>query len=312
MTVNEKNLKNLIYKKYDILSKGQQKIADYIILNPNEMIDMTAKDLACKLKLSESTIVRFAQELGLEGYRDLKELIIDDVKSTSTSLDRMNIFSEADAYTSSIYSSVNSEISYLKKLELIDKSTVKDIVENFLTAKKIYLLGCRTSHFLASYFNFYLRILLDNVYLLGESETTIFEEMVDADEDDLLFVISYPRYTRLMLDVVQHAKDRNVKIVSLTDNDSNKLSKMSDLTIAANNNLLFFVDSLVVPMAIINGIIVDISMSNRQNTINSLSQMEDLWKKYNIFDTEWFIGGNYEEEIFSCCSSFSYDFYYRV
>ncbi len=312
MTVNEKNLKNLIYKKYDILSKGQQKIADYIILNPNEMIDMTAKDLACKLKLSESTIVRFAQELGLEGYRDLKELIIDDVKSTSTSLDRMNIFSETDAYTSSIYSSVNSEISYLKKLELIDKSTVKDIVENFLTAKKIYLLGCRTSHFLASYFNFYLRILLDNVYLLGESETTIFEEMVDADEDDLLFVISYPRYTRLMLDVVQHAKDRNVKIVSLTDNDSNKLSKMSDLTIAANNNLLFFVDSLVVPMAIINGIIVDISMSNRQNTINSLSQMEDLWKKYNIFDTEWFIGGNYEEEIFSCCSSFSYDFYYRV
>lgn len=288
MAINEKKLKNLIYEKYENLSKGQQKIADFIILNSNEMVDMTAKDLACKLKLSESTIVRFAQELGFEGYRDLKEIIIDDVKSTSTSIDRMNIFSEVDAYTSSIYSSVSSEISYLKKLELIDKSTVKEIVENFLTARKIYLLGCRTSHFLASYFNFYLKILLDNVCLLGENETTIFEEMVDADENDLLFVISYPRYTRLMLEVVQHAKNKNVKIASLTDNDSNKLSKMSDLSIAANNNLLFFVDSLVVPMAIINGIIVDISMSNRQNTINSLSQMEDLWKKYNIFDTEWF------------------------
>lgn len=286
MKTHEKNLRELINDKYLFLSKGHQKTADLILSNTNKIVDLTAKDLADILGLSESTIVRFAQELGLEGYRDLRNLIVEDVKSSSTSLDRMDLFSETDGYSSSINMSINSEISHLKRCESLNKQLIKSIVEQMKKSRKIYLLGCRTSHFLASYFHFYLNILMDNVVLLGDSETTIHEEMVNISEDDLLFVISYPRYTKLMLDVVNHAKSKKVFIASLTDNDSNKLSKMSNITLPINNNLLFFIDSLVVPMAIINSIIIDISMSNRQNTINALTKMEELWKNYNIFDVE--------------------------
>lgn len=286
MINNIKNLRELIDEKYTHLSKGQQKIANLILANPNKLVELTAKELADILKLSESTIVRFAQELGLDGYRDLKNLIIDEVKSSSTSIDRMNIFSETDVYSTSFDSSINSEISYLKRCENFDKELIKEVVSQFNKSRKIYILGCRTSHFLASYFYFYLKILMDNVVLLGDSETTIYEELVNIHKDDMLFVISYPRYTRLMLDVVKHVKDKNVFITSLTDSDANKLSKLSDITLSIKNNLLFFIDSLVVPMAVINSIIIDISLSDRQNTINSLTKMEDLWSEYNIFDIE--------------------------
>lgn len=279
-----KNLKELINDKYSLLSKSQQTIADLILSNPNNLVELTAKELADMLKLSESTIVRFAQELGLEGYKDLKNLIIDEVKSSSTSIDKINIFSETDVYTSSFDTSISSEINSLKKCENFNKDLIKEVVTKIRKARKVYIVGCRTSHFLASYFHFYLKMLMDNVVLLGNSETTIFEEMVDITNEDLVFVISYPRYTRLILEVVNYANKKNAFIVALTDNDGNKLSKLADITIAVKNNLLFFIDSLVVPMSVINSIIVDISLSDRQNTINSLTKMEDLWSEYKIFD----------------------------
>lgn len=279
-----KNLKELINDKYGLLSKSQQTIADLILSNPNNLVELTAKELADMLNLSESTIVRFAQELGLEGYKDLKNLIIDEVKSSSTSIDKINIFSETDVYTSSFDTSIISEINSLKKCENFNKDLIKEVVTKIRKARKVYIVGCRTSHFLASYFHFYLKMLMDNVVLLGNSETTIFEEMVDITNEDLVFVISYPRYTRLILEVVNYANKKNACIVALTDSDGNKLSKLADITIAVKNNLLFFIDSLVVPMSVINSIIVDISLSDRQNTINSLTKMEDLWSEYKIFD----------------------------
>ena len=71
----------------------------------------------------------------------------------------------------------------------------------------------------------------------------------------------------------------------LTDSENNPLVKFSDINLIVQNNILFFVDSLVVPMAIINSIIIDLSLKNKQKTINSLTNMEFIWKTYNIFES---------------------------
>ncbi|MDO5714464.1 MAG: MurR/RpiR family transcriptional regulator [Tissierellia bacterium] len=283
----DNSLENIIHEKYLLLSKRQKAIADFLLHSPDVHMDMTAKQVAQKLLISESTVVRFAQELDLEGYRDLQELMNDYIKSTSTTVDRLSFSSDSTPQTSFIQSAIESEITTLRKAkDNLNLETFVKIVDSLNTSKRVFILGCRTSYYLASYLAFYMRLIKDNVFLLGNNHTTIYEEMASINEGDVLFVFSFPRYTNASVDIASLARNNGAKIIAMTDNENNRISRISDLVLSVDNNILFFVDSLAAPMAILNAMIVELSMLNKQQTINSLSKMEKIWQTHKIFETK--------------------------
>lgn len=280
------NLRSLIDKNYDNFTRNQKKIADFLLNSSEIQMDMTGRNLSKLLDISESTVVRFAQSIGLGGYPELVLLMNEHIKNTKTSIERLSLNPEEKKYDNANIISLDEEISALRKVrDHISNETINKVVEELYTSQNLYLLGCRTSHFLASYFNFYLRFIKNNVHLLGETETTIIEELADLKEGDVIFTISFPRYTRALNEIVSFAKERKAKIILLTDSENNSIVKYSDIILRVPNNILFFVDSLVVPMAIINSIIIDLSLKDKQKTINSLTKMENIWKSYNIFES---------------------------
>ncbi|MDD7761974.1 MAG: MurR/RpiR family transcriptional regulator [Firmicutes bacterium] len=281
------SLKSTINRYYDIMSKGQKKIADFIIKSPHQSIDLTAKELADKLELSESTVVRFAQEIGLSGYKELQEYIISETKSYSTSVERLSIMTDIKNHKTFINQAINSEINNFKHIiDNIDRDKLAEAARLIDNAKRVFIMGARSSHFLAGYFYFYLNMIKPNVYLLGESESTLVEELINMSEEDLIFVVSFPRYAKEILDAVRFAKNRNTKIISLTDKENNTLAKNSDITILTSNNLIYFIDSLSGPMAVLNSLIIDISLVNKDRAIERLTEMEDIWEKFEIFDLD--------------------------
>lgn len=285
----KKSLKNLIEENYDSLSRTQKKIADFLLNSPDVIMDMKGKYLSDILEISESSVVRFAQTIGLEGYPDLVLLINDHIKNTRTSIERLNIGYE-NSYNNASYYSIEEEIIALKKVrDHISKKEMSNVVNKLNSAKRIFVLGCRSSHYLASYFSFYLNFIKPNVYLLGKAEISIIEELVDVSEDDVIFTFSFPRYTKALTEIVQFVKNRGAQIILLTDSENNSNAKYSDITLRVPNNILFFVDSLVVPMAVINSLIINLSLLNKQNTINSLTNMEAIWKEYDIFESNKYV-----------------------
>ncbi len=281
------SLKSAINRYYDIMSKGQKKIADFIIKSPHQSIDLTAKELADKLELSESTVVRFAQEIGLSGYKELQEYIISETKSYSTSVERLSIMTDIKNHKTFINQAINSEINNFKHIiDNIDRDKLAEAARLIDNAKRVFIMGARSSHFLAGYFYFYLNMIKPNVYLLGESESTLVEELINMSEEDLIFVVSFPRYAKEILDAVRFAKNRNTKIISLTDKENNTLAKNSDITILTSNNLIYFIDSLSGPMAVLNSLIIDISLVNKDRAKERLTEMEDIWEKFEIFDLD--------------------------
>ncbi|MCI5675709.1 MAG: MurR/RpiR family transcriptional regulator [Ezakiella sp.] len=281
------SLKSTINRYYDIMSKGQKKIADFIIKSPHQSIDLTAKELADKLELSESTVVRFAQEIGLSGYKELQEYIISETKSYSTSVERLSIMTDIKNHKTFINQAINSEINNFKHIiDNIDRDKLAEAARLIDNAKRVFIMGARSSHFLAGYFYFYLNMIKPNVYLLGESESTLVEELINMSEEDLIFVVSFPRYAKEILDAVRFAKNRNTKIISLTDKENNTLAKNSDITILTSNNLIYFIDSLSGPMAVLNSLIIDISLVNKDRAKERLTEMEDIWEKFEIFDLD--------------------------
>lgn len=288
MNVYEKTLRDYLEEHASIFSKGQRKIADFLLHSPKAQIDMTAKQIASLLNISESTVVRFAQEIGLKGYRELQELINEQIKSTHTTLDRWADSSRDEpSVRSPGRSSIDTDLMMLRKLrDQLDEASLLKIVDALNNAPNLYLLGCRSSHFLAEYFHFYLRLIRKKVVLLGEIQTTVHEEMDAIEPGDTLFVLSFPRYTKATTEVAALASERGAHVIAFTDNKTSRLAHLSDEILVVDNNILSFIDSMVAPMALLNAVIVELAMRNRQQTINTLSRMEKVWKKYRIFEGE--------------------------
>lgn len=148
------NLEKIIDIHYSKLSRMQRRIADFLLNSSDIPLDMTGKHLSKMLNISESTVVRFAQTIGLTGYPELVLLINEYIKSTRTSIERLSLNNEERKVDGNLIS-IDEEIAALRKVrEHITNEEINRVSNELNNANRIFILGCRTSHYLASYFNF--------------------------------------------------------------------------------------------------------------------------------------------------------------
>ncbi len=276
-----KNIQN----NFNSLSKGQKLIAEFIINNYDKAAFMTAATLGQNVNVSESTVVRFANTLGYEGYRELQKELHELIKNKLTTVQRLTMVNE--------YSNKENALKKVmeKDMENIDKtinetgySAFQDAIDLILNAENVYILGLRSSSFLAGYLGFYLNFLIKNVKVISSGPNDVFEQLLKSDSKDLIIGISYPRYSRRTLESLDFCKEKGCKIISITDSLISPAAKYSDISLIASSDMLSFVDSLVAPMSLINALIVSIGMEKKNDITSSFEDLENIWKKYNVYD----------------------------
>lgn len=278
------NLLNRIEENRQFFSKNQNVIAEYILNNYNKSTFLTAQNLASELGISESTVVRFATMLGYEGYKELRDDIHELAKINLTNLDRINLYDVKNKYDLLDYS-LNSDYHDIKKLIAnINRDHIFKAVDILDKAENIYVMGLRSSSFLAKYFCLYLKLIGKKVINIDLCDDIYFENMINMTENDVFFCISYPRYSKKLIDVVKYVKNKKTEIISLTDNDRTVIARNSDLVLIAQNDIIMFIDSFIAPLSIINAIIVLLGYKSIKHTEESLYDMEAVFKKYNIYD----------------------------
>ena len=128
------------------LSKGQKLIADYIRNHYDKAAYMTASRLGSEVGVSESTVVRFALELGYDGYPALQHMIQETVRMRLTSLQRIEVANHRIGDTNILDHVLSSDAEKIKyTLENIDRAAFDRAVESLLHAKSIYIIGMRSS-----------------------------------------------------------------------------------------------------------------------------------------------------------------------
>lgn len=280
------DLMNVIKNKFHHLSKGQKLIADYIILNYDKAAFMTASKLGNLVGVSESTVVRFANTLGYDGYPSLQNDLQELIKSKLTTVQRMSM-SEEDYTTKDtvVKKILKTDMENIKDtVDALDYEEFEQVIESILKAKRVYILGLRSSNTLAAYLGFYLGLILDDVTVVSLGISDIFEQLIRVGKDDLVIGISYPRYSRRTLDALRYVKEQECKIVGITDSTASPIVPMADYTLFAKSNMVSFVDSLVAPMSLINGLIVSIGMRLKNEATESFEELEHIWEEYNIYD----------------------------
>ena len=283
-------MKSLNFSNVDLttkkLSKGHKKLIKYISENYDKAAFMTASKLGENVGVSESTVVRFATEMGFKGYPELQKELQQMIKSKLTAVQRMEVSSNLISEDDAIKKVLNGDIELIRDtLESVSDVEFKNAVETINKAKKIYILGVRSSAALASFLYFYLNPVFENVVLIDTSSgSEMFEQMFRISEDDVCVAISFPRYSKQTINALRFINDRGTKIIAITDSAVSPIAEYADTLLVAKSDMVSVVDSLVAPLSLINALIVALTFSRREEVYNNFNRLESIWDEYQVYD----------------------------
>ena len=286
---NTSDLITLIQNNYYKFSKGQKMIAEFIIEHYDKAAFMTASKIGETVDVSESTVVRFAGALGFSGFPELQKALQVLIKNKLTTVQRIGLDDDISKDTEKFHKRIiRNEINGMKyMMDNIDADALDKATELISAANKVYILGMRTSSTLANYLGFYLDVMLDNVKVLNNSGVnSLFEQIIRVKEDDVFICISFPRYSNSTVDVTKMIKEKKAKIIAITDTEASPFYNLADVVLLAKNNIVSFVDSLVVPMCMINSLILNIGANEKNDMLQYFNDLEHLWDKHSIYQQD--------------------------
>ena len=280
-----KSILHTIENNMSSFSKGQKRIAGYILENYDKAAFMTASKLGKLVGVSESTVVRFASELGYDGYPSVQRALQEMIRSRLTSTQRIQQAGELFERQDLLGAVLQSDIDKLREIVgEADRAEFDNVVERIMRARHIYILGVRSSSFVAGYLNFYMHLLCENVTLVQSNAAgEIFEQLFRIGPEDVMIAISFPRYSKVTMNTVKFARDRGASIIAITDNELSPVYQMSDAALLAPCEMISFVDSMVAPLSLINALLVALAHRMGTDVSTTFAELEDIWNEYGVF-----------------------------
>ena len=270
---------------YSSLSKGHKKIANAILNEYDKVAYLTAARLASMVGVSESTVVRFAGELGFEGYSEFQHAVQELVRIKLTPNQRIEVTKKRMGAGDILENVMLSDIDKIRfTLERLDRNIFNQSVDAILSARTVYVTGARSSEPLARILSYNLSMIFDNVkFVVPTSSAEVFEQMFSIGEDDAVIAFSFPRYSIKMVNAVKYARQNGAKVIVFTDSEISPLAEYANYLITAQSDMASFMDSLVAPLSIINAIIVEITRKKESEITERFDRLEKIWDEYDVY-----------------------------
>lgn len=282
----ENDLLEVLSKDRAGFSKGQKSIAKYILANYDKAAFMTAGRLGKIVGVSESTVVRFAAELGYDGYPSMRKALQEMIRNRLTSVQRIEVAESMIDDNDIARSVIGSDLQNLQStLDMLENDSFNRFVDLITDARSIYIVGMRTSTSLATFLGLYLNILRSGVKVIHDTAgSEIYEQMLRIGEGDLFIGISFPRYSAHTVDAMEFAKKAGASIAAITDGPASPLNDISDVCLHARSDMVSFLDSLVAPMSLINAIIIAVGVRNKDNISGTFERLEAIWSANKVYE----------------------------
>jgi DNA-binding MurR/RpiR family transcriptional regulator len=249
---------------------------------------MTAAALGEQVGVSESTVVRFAMEIGYEGYPGLQKTLQELIKSRLTSVQRMEVAITNIDEEKLLDMAMQTDIETIKgTLERTSRADFAGSVDAINKAKRIYILGVRSSASLASFMAFYFNLFCDNVVLVDSSGAgEMFEQLYRIGSDDVCIAISFPRYSRQTVNALRFVNDRGATVIAITDSQASPIAFFAKYLLVAGSGMVSFVDSLVAPLSLINALIAAAARGRSEDVRQNLNTLESIWDEYQVYEKQ--------------------------
>ena len=281
-----RDLINLVQNRMSDFSKGQRLIGQFIIDHYDKAAFMTASKLGNTVGVSESTVVRFASEIGYEGYPQLQRALQEMIRNRLTSVQRMEVTNDQMGTTDILSKVLNMDVEKIRRtLEETSHEEFNGAVDDIIAAKTIYIMGVRSSSALAVFLSTYFHYIFDNVVMIETSSTSeLFEQILRIGKGDVFIAMSFPRYSQKTVHAARYCHDRGAKVIAITDSRLSPIAENAHRLLLARSDMASFVDSLVAPLSIINALIVAIGLKKKDEVANTFERLEKIWDEYNVYE----------------------------
>ena len=281
-----KDVLQLIQANMSTFSKGQKRIAAFIQESYDKAAFMTASKLGKTVNVSESTVVRFAAELGYDGYPAMQKALQEMIRNKLTSIQRIEVANDRYADHDVLSMVMQSDIEKIRMtMEEVSRTDFSGAVDAIVEAKRIYILGVRSSVAVTSLLGFYFNLIFDNVVQVhSNSASEMFEQLLRVGEGDVVIGISFPRYSRRTVQAMNFAQDRKAKVIAITDSAASPLAATANHTLLAKSDMASFVDSLVAPLSLVNALIVAVSRKKKEDLAHTFETLEEIWDEYEVYE----------------------------
>ena len=266
-------------------SKGQKAIGRYMLDHYDKAAYLTASKLGAVVRVSESTVVRFAIELGFDGYPELQKSLQELIRTKLTSVQRMEITNDRIGDGEVLSKILTGDIDKIRTtLDRIDQNAFDAAVDAIIGAKHIYISGMRSASLLSGFLGYYFNLMFPDVRTVqATSSSEMFEQMFRIEGGDVFIGISFPRYSKRIIDAIDFAKSKGAVTVALTDSDTSPLAQGADHLLIARSDMASFVDSYVAPLSVINALIVAVSKKKNQDVAETFEKLEAIWEEYDVY-----------------------------
>lgn len=279
---------SVLQDKYATFSKGQRLIAQYIMQAYDKAAFMTANRLGKTVGVSESTVVRFAVDLGFDGYPSMQKAMQEMVLNRLTSVQRIEVANDRLGDQDVISMVIHSDIEKLRQTgDTISRESFSDSVNAILQAKRVFILGVRSAAPLANFLGYYLNYMFNNVHVItGCGTSEMFEKIVGVNPQDAVVAFSFPRYSSATTKGAEYCRSTGATVIGITDNKESPLGRCCDHVLIAKSDMMSLVDSLVAPLSIVNALIVAIASKREKELARTFSTLERIWDQYNVYEKQ--------------------------
>lgn len=277
-----------IHNKLTTFSKGQRRIATYILESYDKAAFLTAGALGKITQVSESTVVRFAAELGYDGYPAMQRALQEMVLNRLTSVQRIEVANDRMKDQDVISTVFHSDIEKLRQTEeTVSREEFQNAVNAILKAKRVFILGVRSVAPLASFLGYYLNYMFNNVHVItGVSQGEMFEKIVSVGPEDVVIAFSFPRYSASTTKGARYCCSAGATVIGITDSKLSPLGQCCDHVLVAKSDMVSLVDSLVAPLSMINALIVAIAAKKEREVAHTFETLERIWDEYNVYEKQ--------------------------
>ena len=281
-----KDILSIIQTNMNTFSKGQKLIGRFILDSYDKAAFMTASKLGKTVNVSESTVVRFAAELGYDGYPAMQKALQEMIRNKLTSIQRIEVSNDRIGNQDILSMVMQSDVEKIRMtLEEVDRDSFDRAVDAIVSARRIYILGVRSASAIASFLAFYFNLIFEDVvHIHSTSVSEVFEQLLRIGPRDVIIGISFPRYSRRTVKAMEFARDRGAQVVAITDSETSPLTAIATHTLMAKSDMASFVDSLVAPLSLLNALIVALGRRKNSDLSETFGVLEKIWDEYEVYE----------------------------
>ena len=272
----DKNLFDRLKDHVEGYSPKQRALAKFILDNYQMAAFTTIKELARLSSISEATIVRFVRTLGFKGYpafvREIRRIVRKDLKGD----ERFRLASQGRSNGENLLSHLlDKELENLSSLkEMFDEETFRKVVKALKNAAEVMVIGTRSTASLAHHFWFGLMKVGIRSRMVTSVTTETYDEVNMMGDRSLIVIIGFPRYLKELADILEFAKAKKIRTVTITDSFFSPL--LGDLSLFCPAESASFIAFQGAPMLLINALLHTFSLTNKESTIEALDRFEKL------------------------------------